>query len=181
MSRTKRDGSALVPDELTEEEAAQASGVATTLLGFLVLAGVLVVVAGLGYRIYPAHRPKQAEPSFVDIIFANNLVVFGARVILFSAALVLAVTAFYIIYSMVISMRAGRPLEQFGPLRVQAVQDLTEHLEAWQTWWAEANEENADLRSRLEHTDALVADLLDENERLLQGEERPRDEKDSDL
>jgi hypothetical protein len=156
------------------------SDTGTTFLGLGVVLAAFAIVGLLAYRIYPASRPSQSDPSFVDIIFANNLVVFAARMLLFSAAVVLAVTAFYIVYSMVKSMKAGQPLEQFGPLRVRAVQDLSEELETWQRWWAEANDENTELRERLERADVLVSDLLEENESLREELESRSEEKESD-
>jgi hypothetical protein len=160
--------SPLVPEEPTEEKARQASFSVATVLGVVAVVAFFALLGLLAYRIYPATRPRQPDPSFVDIVFANNLVVFAARAILFSAAVVLAVTALYIVYSMSKSMQAGQPLEQFGPLRVRAVQDLSEELQQWQNWWSEADAENTDLRARLERADVILADLLEENELLKQ-------------
>src|SRR6266536_4007244 len=92
--------------------------------GFLML---ILLVGGSGflaYRVYPAHHPLAAHPNFVDEIFANNLVLFAARLTLLSAALVLAVTAVFIVVSFYKRGKAGHWMARFGPFETQAVEDL---------------------------------------------------------
>jgi hypothetical protein len=130
---------------------------------------ILAALAGIGllfYRIYPDSRPAQSNPDFIDIIFANSLVVFASRLVLISGAVVLAVTAAFIVYSMAKRMVAGELLAQFGPLKVPEVADLSSQVETLQDLWVEADEENAALRARLENTDALFAELWEEYQQL---------------
>jgi hypothetical protein len=128
--------------------------------GWAILLAAIGGLVFLGYRAYPAHQPSKKNPNFIDVIFGNNLVVFAARVVLFATAVVLAITAFYVVYSMVQRIRAGHLLSQFGPLRVQEVEDLSGQVDYWQSAWSELDAENDFLRARLEQTDAIVEQLL---------------------
>jgi hypothetical protein len=129
------------------------------LWGWLLFLLLLVPFALVGYRIYPGDRTTQKNPGFIDIIFANNLVVFAARLTLFLVALVLAVTAFFIVRSMIYRMKAGEHLTQFGPLKVPEVEDLSTAVDFWQNQWAEVDIENTELRARIATTDAQLASL----------------------
>ncbi|MDQ2910075.1 MAG: hypothetical protein M3R39_03535 [Actinomycetota bacterium] len=133
---------------------------------------LLAAFGWLAYRSYPAHHATKSDPSFIDNIFANNLVLFAARLVLFSAAFVLAVTAAYVVYSMVRGMLAGQMLTKFGPFEVPAIQDLTEDVEMWQSLWSEATEENEELRNRLEAADDLFAQLYDAYQEAIAGKEQ---------
>jgi hypothetical protein len=129
-------------------------------VGAATVAALLILIGGFGwlaYRAYPAHHPENRNPSFIDSIFANNLVLFAARLVLASAAFVLAVTAIYIIWSMIKWMTAGRMLAKFGPFEVHAVEDFTTDVEMWRDLLEEANQENEQLRRRVEQAAALLA------------------------
>jgi len=51
---------------------------------WFLLIGVAAGLGFLGYRAYPAHHPVSGDAGFIDSIFANNLVLFAARLTLFS-------------------------------------------------------------------------------------------------
>jgi hypothetical protein len=131
----------------------------TTVLGWFVLLALCFLVVVVAYRLYPSGHPLRANPGFIDVIFANNLVIFAARLILLVSALVLAVAAVYLIASMVKWMVARMWITKFGPFVVQDVKDLSTEVETWQELWSEADDENEELRERLEDSDALIDEL----------------------
>jgi hypothetical protein len=123
----------------------------------------LVLMLGGGgfllYRMYPAHHPLAKKPNFVDLIFANNLVVFAARIVLLSAAGVLAVAAVFVVVSFWKRAQAGHWMSRFGPFETQALQDLTGLLEQWQGWWQEEFGRRTELEERVEQSDVLIQEL----------------------
>jgi hypothetical protein len=145
-------------------------------IGWILLSLLVGALGWLGYRSYPAHHPAKANPGFIDNVFANNIVLFAARLVLFSAAFVLAFLAAWVVFSAVKGMLAGHILTKFGPLEMQAIQDLSEDVEMWKNLWTEENAENEELRERLQETDTLFAQLYEAYQEAVQGkgeEEKP--------
>jgi hypothetical protein len=130
-------------------------------LGWVLLIVLVGSLGWLGYRAYPASHPTKHDPGFIDNVFANNLVLFAARLVLFSTAFVLAFLAVWVVFSAVKGMIAGHVLTKFGPLEMQAVEDMSADVEMWQNLWSEENDENQELRARLEETDTLFGQLYE--------------------
>jgi hypothetical protein len=151
---------------VAEDEETKSPWWAWVLVALLVL--FLLVVA---YRRYPAQHPLKENPGFIDVVFANNVVLFAGRLVLLAAAVVLAFGAAYIIASMVKWMGSRMWLTRFGPFSVQDVKDLSAEVETWQELWAEADEENRELRERLQSADELLGEIHD---RIQEGEEKLR-------
>lgn len=78
------------------------------------LVGVVLLLRAL----FPTELPESADPSFVDTIFDNRSVIWAARVLLLSAAFVLAVGGVFIVGSTVMRMRNGDWLKRAGPFEV---------------------------------------------------------------
>lgn len=95
-------------------------------------------------------------------IFASNLVIFIARVILLLGAGVLAAGMCFVVLSIWKRAKAGHFLARFGPFETQAIEEVRGEAETWQAYWAEEGQEVIDLNRRLEESDALIATLRDE-------------------
>lgn len=65
--------------------------------GGLLLFGVLILLLAKG--LYPADLPASRNPNFVDNVFDNRGVLWAARLLLVSAAGVLAVGGIFIVRS----------------------------------------------------------------------------------
>jgi hypothetical protein len=146
-----------------EAEPQASSSLASALLGGLVALGLLALGGLVLYRIYPSDLAEKKSPAFVDNIFANNLVVFAARLVLFSIALVLAVAAAYTIWSIVQWSRAGRLLTKAGPFEVG--EEAIDALRAQVGFWREAAERRDDeveaLTERLTVNDRAIKTLIE--------------------
>lgn len=155
--------------------------VVSVLLGGLVAVGLLTLGGLVLYRIYPTDLAEKQSPGFVDNIFANNLVVFAARLVLFSIALVLAVAAAYTIWSIIQWTRAGRLLTKAGPFEVgqEAIHALRAQAEFWQEAAERRDDEMEALRKSLAENDQLMrtlAELAEASATLREPSEREGDE-----
>jgi nitrogen fixation/metabolism regulation signal transduction histidine kinase len=129
-------------------------------LGVLVFLGLVVL-----YRIYPGELADKANPGFLDNVFNNNLVVFAARLVLVSSALVLAFIGAHLIWSVVRWFRLGHLVTKLGPLQVSehAVQTLSAELEFWQGQATALNDQVQALSHELEENEQLLEDFLGED------------------
>lgn len=82
----------------------------------LVAATVGVVLLAIG--LFPADLPSKTSPNFIDTIFDNRGVIWAARLLLVSAAGVLAFGGVFIVASTVIRMNNGEWLRRAGPFEV---------------------------------------------------------------
>lgn len=127
----------------------------------LVIAGAIVLlVKGL----YPVDLPRSTSPNFVDNAFDNRGVLWAARLLLVSAAGVLAVGGVFIVVSIGIRMRNGEWLRRAGPFEI-AESDLgkaRDEAEFWREATLASEKDVARLRERLERSEELVNNLQDE-------------------
>jgi hypothetical protein len=86
-------------------------------VALLVLAG-FGAVALLAIGLYPADLPVKQDPTFIDTVFDNRGVVWMARLLLVSAAGVLAFGGIFIVASIGIRMKNGEWLRRAGPFEV---------------------------------------------------------------
>lgn len=127
---------------------------------------LLVVAVGIAFLIrglYPADLPEIRNPDFVDNVFDNRAVLLAARLLLVSAAGVLAFGGLFIVVSIGNRMKNGEWLRRAGPFEISEGK-LAQAEEETAFWHqsALANErEVITLRKRLERIDDLVADLQD--------------------
>ena len=145
-----------------EDEQAQAgakSGGASTFFAFVVIVSVIGLGALIAYRIYPNHVTRRASPSFIDNIFANDIVIFSTRLVLLSLAAMLAVGMVFIVISIYKRGKAGHWITKFGPFETKAIEDLEGVAAYWEQAWQSAQEEVQSLTERLEASSALIDEL----------------------
>lgn len=131
------------------------------------MAGLLLVAATLGVVLlaigmFPAGLPNKTSPSFIDTIFDNRGVILAARLLLVSAAAVLAFGGVFIVASTVIRMKNGEWLRRAGPFEVSetAADRMAGQVELWrETALAEREEEVGELTELLDQSDELIAQL----------------------
>jgi hypothetical protein len=73
----------------------------------------------LAKGLYPVDLPAVKDPDFIDTTFDNRAVLWTARLLLVSAAAVLAFGGLFIVISIGIRMKNGEWLKRAGPSRSQ--------------------------------------------------------------
>jgi|SRR5215213_8338095 len=113
---------------------------------FAVATGVALLVKGL----YPADLPQSPSPDFIDNVFDNRGVLWAARLLLVSAAGVLAVGGVFIVVSIGIRTRNGEWLRRAGPFEVSEgkLGEAEREVEYWRRA-AEANREETVMLRKL--------------------------------
>lgn len=127
---------------------------------FLIAAiGIALLVNGL----YPADLPESRDPDFVDNVFANRAVLLAARMLLVSAAGVLAFGGVFIATSIGIRMKNGEWLRRAGPFEISEgkLAQAEAEIDLWQQQALANRQEVIALRQRLDCTDELAANLPD--------------------
>jgi hypothetical protein len=128
-------------------------------IGLLVVTGVAFTLLVKG--LYPVDLPESHDPDFLDTVFDNRGVVWAARLLLVSAAGVLACGGIFIVLSIGIRIKNGEWLRRAGPFEISEgpVGQAEGELEFWRRA-AEANEEKTvELRDRLRRADELIQNL----------------------
>jgi hypothetical protein len=127
--------------------------------------GLLVVIAAaavlLVKGLYPVDLPESRDPDFVDNVFDNRGVIWAARLLLVSAAAVLAFGGVFIVLSIWIRMKNREWLRRAGPFEISegSLGKAAGDAEFWRRA-AEASEEKAvELRGRLRRANELIQDL----------------------
>lgn len=131
----------------------------------LEIAFFALLLAGLGivaYRLYPEEHREAVSPTFIDNIFASNLVIFIARVMLLLGAGVLAAGMCFVVLSIWKRADAGHYLTRFGPFETEAIEDIRGQIDAWQASWTEQRREAVELSDQLEQSEELIATLRDQ-------------------
>lgn len=127
-------------------------------LGIAVCAtGIALLVKGL----YPVDLPLAANPDFIDNVFANRGVIWAARLLLVSAAAVLAFGGVFIVVSTGIRMKKGEWLRRAGPFEISetAVGEIEGQLNRWRTVALVRQEKIFELTDRLDESEELIAEL----------------------
>jgi hypothetical protein len=130
---------------------------AAAALSVVAAIGIVLLVKGL----YPADLPKNRNPDFVDNVFANRAVLWAARMLLVSAAGVLALGGLFISASIGIRMKNGEWLRRAGPFEISdgKLAQAEAEIDFWQQEALANEQEVIVLRQLLERTDELVANL----------------------
>jgi hypothetical protein len=129
----------------------------------MVLTAVLVTAAAtwLCVVLFPGPLPTSSHPDFVDNIFDSRVVIWAARLLLVSAAFVLAVGGVFIVVSTVIRMRNGDWLRRAGPFEVTetVVRELEDQVLLWRSAALDMHDEIEDLKSRIQGSIELIEEL----------------------
>jgi hypothetical protein len=140
---------------------ARVAGRSMTFLGFFLFIGLLVLLVLLVKSLYPADLPIDKNPDFIDNIFDSRTVIWAARLLLVSAAAVLAFGGVFIVASTGIRMRNQEWLHRAGPFEVSenATSEIEEQVEFWQEQAQTRQEEIAELTEQINESDALIEHL----------------------
>ena len=84
-------------------------------LGLIVVCAIALVLVVKG--LYPVDLPESRSPDFVDNVFDNRGVLWAARLLLVSAAGVLAIGGIFIVASIGIRMKSGDGCAALGRSR----------------------------------------------------------------
>lgn len=125
---------------------------------FLVLAAsILLLARGL----YPADLPLSRNPDFIDNVFHNRAVLWAARLLLVSAAGVLAFGGIFIVISVGARMKNGEWLRRAGPFEISEgpLDQSEDRVAFWQSAAGASREEADALRERLRRSEELLEDL----------------------
>lgn len=83
-------------------------------LSVVAVVGIALLVKGL----HPVDLPVSRNPDFIDNVFANRAVLWAARMLLVSAAGVLALGGMFIAASIGIRRKNGEWLRRAGPFEI---------------------------------------------------------------
>ncbi len=131
------------------------------LFAFLLILGVPVGLVFLAIGLFPADLPVNSSPNFIDTIFNNRGVIWAARLLLVSAAAVLAFGGVFIVVSTGIRMKNGEWLRRAGPFEVSetAVSEIEGQIDFWRQAALAGQEEVEELTERLNESDELIEQL----------------------
>jgi hypothetical protein len=132
-------------------------GVSRLVIQMAIAATITVLVKGL----YPVDLPASASPDFIDNVFDNRGVLWAARLLLVSAAAVLAFGGTFIALSIGMRMKNGQWLRRAGPFEIS--EGKLGQAEAEVGFWRQIAltqlEEGVNLRERLSKSEELIDTL----------------------
>jgi hypothetical protein len=125
----------------------------------LILSAVGAVLLAKG--LYPVDLPSVKNPDFIDTVFDNRAVLWTARLLLVSAAIVLVFGGVFIVVSIGTRMKKGELLRRAGPFEVSepAVSQIEAQLAHWRTAASVRQEEVMELSESLEESDRIIEGL----------------------
>jgi len=105
----------------------------------------------------------DAPPNFLDSIFDNGVVLWVARGLLISAALVLAVGGLYLVLSVLARIRNREWLRRAGPFEVSglSVEEFERQADYWRGVAFMRGSEVVEANSALDETGDLIERLYD--------------------
>jgi hypothetical protein len=130
-------------------------------VSLLLLISCIAAVALLIKGLYPVDLPAAHNPDFVDTTFNNRAVLWTARLLLVSAAVVLAYGGFFIVISIGMRMKNGEWLRRAGPFEISetTLTEMTGQRDHWRVTALLEHEKVVELTERLEESDELIAQL----------------------
>jgi hypothetical protein len=132
-----------------------------TFISFGVVVACAIAIVLLVKGLYPADLPESRNPDFVDNVFDNRGVLWAARLLLVSAAAVLACGGVFVVVSIGIRMKNREWLRRAGPFEIS--EGRLSYAKDESNFWrraALANEEEAlGLRERLKQSEELIRNL----------------------
>jgi hypothetical protein len=125
----------------------------------LLLGGILILLLAKG--LYPADLPGSRDPDFVDNVFDNRGVLWAARLLLVSAAGVLAVGGVFIVTSIGIRMKNKEWLRRAGPFEISegGLEKAEAEARFWRRTALASEEEGLRLQSQLRESKELLAEV----------------------
>jgi len=128
-----------------------------------VVVGVAAVIALLAKGLYPADLPSSPSPDFVDTIFNNRCVLWAARLLLVSAAGVLAFGGSFIVLSIGMRMKNREWLRRAGPFEISegSIGEAKQEIDFWERTALASDEKTIGLEKRLRQSEELIEDLKD--------------------
>jgi hypothetical protein len=138
-------------------------GPASTAFGLVLLGASILGLVLLARALYPVDLPASTNPDFIDTIFDNRAVVWGARLLLVSGAAVLAFGGIFIVVSIGIRMKNREWLRRAGPFEISegAVSEIQDQVEFWRQSALADQAEVAALTKRLGESADLIQNLHD--------------------
>lgn len=135
-----------------------AGGVAIR-IGLLTACAIALVLLIRG--LYPADLPESRNPDFVDNVFDNRGVLWAARLLLVSAAGVLAFGGIFILVSIGVRMNNGEWLRRAGPFEISEgrLDQAENEIGFWHRAALRNSAEAADLRVQLRQSEELMGNL----------------------
>lgn len=127
------------------------------------VAACAVAIALLVKGLYPADLPESRSPDFVDNVFDNRGVLWAARLLLVSAAGVLAFGGIFIVVSIGVRMKNREWLRRAGPFEISegTLGQAEEEAAFWRQVAQASQEETTSLRERLGHLTNLAGNHVD--------------------
>lgn len=127
--------------------------------GFVVACAIAIVLLAKG--LYPADLPESRNPDFVDNVFDNRGVLWAARLLLVSAAGVLAFGGVFIVVSIGIRMKNREWLRRAGPFEISegTLSQVQNGADFWHQTALQSREEGAELQERLRECEELIRNL----------------------
>ena len=183
LGRIAEDGEQLVePGEPLDAEgladgdgSEEQEGIFRAALPGLILLALLLAAIVFGIaQLAPDEAPDKRDPSFIDAIFANVVVIAAARALLLIAAVVGLIALVYIGASAAVRLARGEWLQRAGPFQPQ-LQEVADSLAETDTFleeWLEATDVNEELTRTLEERDEAIRELLQDREVLLEEVQR---------
>lgn len=131
---------------------------------FLPLPICIVGLALLAKGLYPADLPSVKNPDFIDTAFDNRAVLLAARLLLVSAAAVLAFGGLFIVISIGVRMKNGEWLRRAGPFEISetTLSEIEGQRDRWRIAALLEHAEVVELTERLKKSDELIAQLRSE-------------------
>lgn len=144
------------------ENARRTRWTSATFIAAVSLSAAAVAAALLCATLFPGPLPAPRDPHFVDVVFDSRPVVWAARLLLVSAAFVLAVGGAYIVGSTIVRMRNGEWLKRAGPFEVAetVLADLEDQIRFWRSAALDDQDEIESLRARLAASDKAIEQLI---------------------
>jgi hypothetical protein len=117
-----------------------------------------VGLALLAKGLYPVDLPPTRDLDFIDAIFHNRAVLWTARLLLVSAAVVLACGGFFIVISIGTRIKNGEWLRRAGPFEISetTLSEMERQRDSWRTAALLEQEKVIELTERLEESDELL-------------------------
>jgi hypothetical protein len=139
----------------------RAHGASRVLTSFGLVVACAVAIALLVKGLYPADLPESRSPDFLDNVFHNRGVLWAARLLLVSAAAVLAFGGVFIVASIGIRMKNGEWLRRAGPFEIAegTLARAKEETDYWRRAALASETEALDLKERLKRSEELIGDL----------------------
>lgn len=125
-------------------------------LGLVMACAIALVLLVKG--LYPADLPESRNPDFVDNVFDNRGVLWAARLLLVTAAGVLAFGGIFIVVSIASRMKNGEWLRRAGPFEISEgpLHKTEDETDFWRRAALASQEETDVLRGDLQQSEELL-------------------------